>query len=398
MYILVFNGGSSSLKVTLYDYLNLKSHYKAHVDGISLDSCKFKQHILRGEDYEVVNKKVICKNHDQAFKMVLKGLIDSKILKKFSEIKVIGHRVVHGGEKLIEPTFVNPLVKREIKKNFILAPLHNPANYKIITASQKYLKSIPDVAVFDTAFYQTLPRKAYLYALPMKLYRNYHIRKYGFHGISHEYVSSQTLKLLKKNKSKIITCHLGNGVSISAIKDGKCVDTSMGFTPMTGAMMGTRIGDFDPSIIRLLLKKGYTFDNFEKIFNYDSGLKGVSGITSDVRILRDKWFKEKDVRAKLALDLYCYDIAKYIGSYILVLGGFDAITFTAGVGQNAWYVRKWICDYLKFSGLSLDDRKNKKNDLEIHDKKSKIKVFVITTKEGLQIAKVVKNLISQSPL
>lgn len=397
MLILVLNSGSSSLKLQLIASKNWKCLYKGHIDGIGLKSCKYK--------WQTINNpgqiKTKAKTHSQAFKIGIDHLLQSQTIKSLNQIKAIGHRVVHGGEKYFKPTRITPQVIKKIKKLEELAPLHNPPNLEGILASRKLLPKTPDIAIFDTGFHHTIPEKAFLYALPYKWYKKYKIRRYGFHGTSHKYVSQQALKHLKKAKN-IITCHLGNGSSITAIKNGKSIDTSMGFTPLEGVPMGTRTGDFDPAVIYYLTdQKRLKLAEIEEILTHSSGLLGLSEISSDVRKLRDAWFKEKNKKAKRALDVFCYRIAKYIASYTATLGGLDALVFTAGIGENAWYVRKWICDY--FPEIKLNHAKNKKTDLsnpkipktthEISTKESKVKVLVIPTNEELQIAKEVYKMI-----
>jgi len=355
MKILVLNSGSSSIKFKL---LEKKKSWKVLDEGIA--------------------DRITKKTREKALK---------KIITKFKDIDAIGHRVVHGGEKYQTAIKINGKVKQDIKTLGKLAPLHNPHNLAGIVACEKLLIGKPNVAVFDTAFHANLPKKAFKYAIPQALAKKHHIRKYGFHGTSHKYISSEIQKLLKNKKSKIITCHLGNGSSISAIKNGKCIDTSMGFTPLAGIPMGTRCGDIDPSI-PLFLKENskLSVTQINKILNKKSGILAISNISHDVR---DIWAKaqKKNKDAIFTLEFLAYKIAMQIGAYIATLNGIDAIGFTAGIGENAWYLRKAVCDYLKFTGLELAQPKNKKNSLQIHDKKSKVKVFVMKTNEELQIAK-----------
>jgi len=378
MKILVINSGSSSLKLQLLDSKKWKVLYKGHIDGIGLPLCEYKSS-HGNEDCKQI------KSHHTAFKFGTSRLLKSRVIEDLSEIEAVGHRVVHGGEKFWQATKITPKVLETIKKLIPLAPLHNPPNLEGIKASKKLLPKAPDVAIFDTAFHHTIPEKAYLYGLPLKLYKKHGIRRYGFHGTSHKYVANQARKY--KKARGIITCHLGNGASIAAIRNGKVIDTSMGFTPLEGVMMGTRSGDFDPAIIFHLLKNGMTQHQIYDMLNHESGMKGIFG-KSDVRQLRDAWFKKKDKKAKLAFDMYCYRIAKYIGSYLVALGQLDTLVFTGGIGENAWYVRKWICDYLK---IDINDRKNKKtefpNQKTVKISRGKPVVLVIPTNEELQIAK-----------
>lgn len=381
MKILVINAGSSSLKFQLIDPKKWKVLYKGHIDGIGQPFCEFRS----SHGNEDCNQ---IKSHHSAFKFGIEHMLASKVIENLSEIQAVGHRVVHGGEKHKQATKITPKVLAELKKLVPLAPLHNPPNIEGIKASKKLLPKAPDVAIFDTAFHQTIEPKAYLYPLPHSLYTKHGVRRYGFHGTSHKYVAQVARKKLGAKHSKhIITCHLGNGASITAIKNGKSIDTSMGFTPLEGIMMGTRSGDIDPAIIfHLKDKLKMKPDEIYHMLNYESGLKGIFG-KNDVRELRDQWFKKKNAKAKLALDMYCYRIAKYIGSYLVALGQLDALVFTGGVGENAWYIRKWICDYLH---IDLNHRKNKHT--EYPEKLIKIsrgnpKVLVIPTNEELQIAK-----------
>lgn len=398
MFILVINCGSSSLKFQLFKKKNLKMLYKGHIDGIGLKTCVYHESWgLEKKNQVVKETKILCPNHAESLKIALQKIKKSGNLKHENEISAVGHRVVHGGEKFRKPTLINQNVIETIKDLFTLAPLHNPPNLEGILASQKLLKNIPHIAVFDTAFHQTLPEKAYLYALPMKWYQSFGIRRYGFHGTSHQYVSHQAMLYLKKYKKpfqKIITCHLGNGVSLTAIKDGKSIDTSMGFTPLEGPPMGTRCGNIDAAILpfaQKILKLSPL--KIDYILNHESGMKGISGVSSDIRVLRDAWFNKKDLKVKRAFDLYCYQIAKYIGGYAASLSGLDCLVFTAGIGENASYIRAWIVEYLKFLGAKLDPRKNDKNSFEISKRDSRITVLVIPTNEELQIAREVDKIL-----
>ncbi|MDP4008729.1 MAG: acetate kinase [Candidatus Peregrinibacteria bacterium] len=375
-HILVLNCGSSSIKIIVFE--KQKNAYK--------------------EVYTLYIERI--KNHTRSLKKFFKQFKKSHA-EIFENIDKMGHRVVHGGEKYTKPLKVTDKVLKELERLTPLAPLHNPANIAGIKASQKLLPHITNYAVFDTAYYSTLPEKAYLYALPYELYKKHGIRRYGFHGTSHQYVTEEAQRFLKKKNQKIISCHLGNGASVTASIDGKAIDTSMGFTPLEGIPMGTRCGDIDPAIIFYLAKntKGvFTKTKLEKIHSmleHESGLKGVSGISKDMRDLRDAFFKTKGKKhtdAKRALDLYCYRIAKYIGGYAASMNGLDTIIFTATIGEKANYIRKWVCEYLDDVGVKLDTRKNNactnpKDTKQISDKKSKVKVLVIPTNEALQIAK-----------
>lgn len=381
MILLIINSGSSSLKLQVIDGGKWKVLYKGHVDGIGMPFCEYKSS-HGNEDCKAI------KTHHSAFKLATTHLLKSGVIKDLKEIQAVGHRVVHGGEKYKSAIKVTPKILEEIKKLSNLAPLHNPPNIEGIKASQTLLPKAQNVAIFDTAFHSTLEEKAYLYGLPIELYKKYGIRKYGFHGTSHKYVAGEARTYLGAKKSKhMITCHLGNGASITAIKNGKSIDTSMGFTPLEGVMMGTRTGDFDPAIIFHLIDKGMKPNKIYEMLNNESGLKGIAG-KSDVRDLRDAWFGKQDKKAKLALDMYCYRIAKYIGAYLVALGQLDALVFTGGIGENAWYIRKWVCDYLS---IELSDKKNKHtefpNQKTVKISHGKPAVLVIPTNEELQIAK-----------
>ncbi len=322
--ILVVNAGSSSLKYKLFIMPEAKLLEAGKVERI-------------GE------KGSSVRNHHQAVKHMFRYLLkDKTILKDLDEISGIGHRVVHGGQKINKPLIINNRVLRVIKDNFEIAPLHNPANLEGIKACKKVLPGVKQVAVFDTAFHQTIPEYAYIYSIPYRYYKKYRIRRYGFHGTSHQYVAQEAARILKKplNRLNLITCHLGNGCSMSAIKNGKSVDTSMGFTPLEGLVMGTRCGDIDPALIIFLMEKEkLRLPEIYKILNRESGLLGVSGVSNDIRILVKKAHKNK--LAKLALDIFIYRVRKYLGAYICILGGVDAIIFTAGIGENnPWMIRR----------------------------------------------------------
>ena len=354
--ILILNAGSSSLRFALFD-AKLNEVHKGHVDQIGLKGAEFK-------------------GHESAIAHALKAL-------DLSHIKKVGHRVVHGGEHFKKATRLTAKVLKTIEKLSPLAPLHNPANLMGIRASQTLLPKAKHYAIFDTAFHASLPEQAYLYGLPYSLYKKEGIRRYGFHGSSHKYVSQQAAKLLGKKKHRIISCHLGNGVSIAAIKDGVCLDTSMGFTPLEGPMMGTRSGSLDPAIVFHLAQK-HKLKEVQHLLEKESGFKGVSEISSDVR---DLWAKPKAKGTQRAFKLFSYQMAKLILGSIAALDGTpDAIVFTAGIGEHAHYLRQSICDYLKPLGLKLKASANLKNELSISAANSSIKVYVIPTREELQMA------------
>ncbi|MBN2459279.1 acetate kinase [Candidatus Woesearchaeota archaeon] len=393
MNILVLNSGSSSLKYKFFDMATEKALLSGHIDGIGLERCLVKMSM----DGRKEESKALVKDHVDAIILALKSLKDKQVIGSYADIHAIGHRVVHGGEKYEQPTLIDEKVIRAIKQLFELAPLHNPPNLAGILACRKILPSAPQVAVFDTAFHQSMPPEAYLYGLPYELYEKHRIRKYGFHGTSHKYLSEQAAKLLGKKEVKVITCHLGNGSSITAIKDGKSINTSMGFTPMDGLIMGTRTGSIDPQIPVFLLKhKQYSLADMQEIFNKKSGLFGISGLTHDVRDLWKASVKGNS-RAKLALSLFCHRAAFFIGGYIALLGGIDALVFSAGIGENAWHIRRRICKYLEPLGVEIDTGLNRKNNsLIISKPSSKAKIFVIPTNEELQIARETKQLILEA--
>lgn len=371
MNILVLNSGSSSVKFQLLSFPSQKLIVKGDVDGIGLDSCTV------FVDGVTIKKKF--KNHTDSLTYIL------DLLKKYS-IDLIGHRVVHGGEYFSKATKITASVIKKIDNLSELAPLHNPANLAGILACKKLLPKVSQVAVFDTAFHQTIPKVAYLYALPIDYYTKYKIRKYGFHGTSHKYVMLEASKLLKKKNPSLLTCHLGNGSSITAIKKGKSINTSMGFTPLQGLIMGTRCGDLDPGIIPFLQEKThYTSQEIELILNKKSGLLGIDGF-SDMRTIYKKSLKGNKL-CTLAIEMLAYDIVKYLGSYWAITGPIDAIVFTGGIGEHAYYLRKKVIDAFKHFGVKLDVSANKKNSVLISKKDSKVKVFLIPTNEELMIAK-----------
>lgn len=378
MNILVINAGSSSLKANLFsnEGKSLKELADFHIDEIGHENCKF---FYKGFGKNVGQKEQI-KDHEQGIKLLFKWL-DPK------EVKAIGHRVVHGGEKYQQAVKIDKKVLTEIEKLNKLAPLHNPINLKCIYACQKTLPKAKQVAVFDTAFHQTMPEKAYIYGLPMSLYKKDQIRRYGFHGTSHKYVINETLKKLgktKAKKAKIISCHLGNGSSITASLGGKSIDTSMGFTPLEGVIMGTRSGSIDPALV-LQLAKENGISETETLLQKQSGLLGLSGISSSMKEIHEKSLKNND-QATLTIDALSYQIAKYCGSYVAALHGLDALVFTGGLGENAWYVREKVCAYLDFLGLTIDKKANKEHSTEISTNDSKLKAFIIKTDEEKQIA------------
>ena len=383
--MLVINSGSSSIKYKLFDMKSKEALLtKGVIDRIGLKG------------------KGRVPNHNAAIELILKKLVSKRggVLNEISQIKAIGHRVVHGGEKFAGSVIITKRVIEAIERFSKLAPLHNPPNLLGIKACMKSLPGIPQVAVFDTAFYQTLPEEHYIYAIPYNLYKKDGIRRYGFHGTSHKYVATKTAQILKKpiGKLKIITCHLGNGCSITATANGKALDTSMGFTPLEGLVMGTRSGDIDPIIILYLMeKKGIKTGKMDELLNKKSGLLGVSGLSSDMRDIY-KAVKRKNKRARLAFDIFIHRIQKYIGAYAVSMNGVDAITFTAGIGQNHSPTRKMTCKKLGFLGVKIDNRKNHSNASIISKPNSAVKILVVPTDEELMIAKETKAVIKRMRL
>lgn len=398
MKILIINCGSSSLKYKLIDMANEKDIIEGIVERIGLDQSRLVQKNELREKY-ILEKEI--KDHKEAIDIVLNTLVDPKVgvIKSIDEITAVGHRVVHGGERYSSSIIINEEVIKYLEECSKLAPLHNPANIIGIRACQSLMPNKEMVAVFDTAFHGTLPEKAYIYAIDYALYKDHKIRKYGFHGTSHKYVSHKVAEAMGKDIKdlKIITCHLGNGASISAIKGGQCIDTTMGFTPLAGIPMGTRSGNIDPSIIPFLVEEcGYTIEEVSESLNKKSGVLGISGVSSDFRDIEDAASKG-DKRAQLALDIFHYRIRAEIGSFIVNMGGVDVIVFTAGVGENSPETREECLKDLEFLGLTLDREKNKVRGklTEISKADSKIKAYVVPTNEELMIAKETVELIGE---
>ena len=331
--------------------------------------------------------------YHKGIKSITSLLLKEKAIRHLDEIKFIGHRVVHGGEKYKKPTLISAPVIKKIRKLYRLAPLHNPANLEGILACKKTFKKAKQIAVFDTAFYTSIPEKAYLYALPYSLYKKEGIRRYGFHGTNHEYVTHEALKTLKKDgykNAKIVSCHMGNGISITASINGKALDTSMGFTPLEGIPMGTRSGDIDPAIPLYLIKNGKTAEQVDFLLNHESGLKGICGKSNMKEIWETALHGNETAKlsAKLAMEVLCYRISKYIGSYAAVMNGIDAIIFTGGIGEKAYYLRTMICKNLAFLGAKIDEKKNRANtETLICDKSGELYIFVIPANEEKMIAK-----------
>ena len=389
MNILVINAGSSSLKYQLLNPDTQEVLAKGLCERIGIDG-KF-TYKPAGKD-PIKDADVAMPTHSEAIQTVLHALVDEKngVISSMKEIDAVGHRVVHGGEKFAQSVLITDEVMAAIEECNPLAPLHNPANIIGIKACQELMPGTPMVAVFDTAFHQTMPPVAYTYALPYEYYEQDKVRRYGFHGTSHKYVSQRAAAMLGKpiEELKLISCHLGNGSSITAIDGGKSVDTSMGFTPLAGLPMGTRSGDLDAGILEYLMHKhGYNIDEMLNVLNKKSGVLGISGISSDFRDL-DAAAAQGNERAQLALDKFIYEVKKYIGAYATVMGGVDAIVFTAGIGENSIDLRRKICEGLEYMGIKMDAEKNnvrgKEADVSAAD--SKVKIFVIPTNEELMIA------------
>lgn len=397
MKILVINCGSSSLKYQLINMDNEGVLAQGLVERIGIEGSILTQKV-NGEKYII---KEPMENHKDAIKLVLEALVDEKhgVIKNMDEISAVGHRVVHGGEKYSKSVLVDEDVMAYLEECVKLAPLHNRPNIIGIEACKALMPNTPMAVVFDTAFHGTMPKEAYSYALPYELYKENGIRKYGFHGTSHKYVSGKVAEVLGKDIKdlKIVTCHLGNGVSLTAVKNGKSIDTTMGFTPLAGMPMGTRSGDIDPAIVIYLIKElGYSVDEVNEILNKKSGILGISGLSSDFRDVRDAAYKKGDERSLLAIDIYTYKIRTQIGAYAAAMGGLDVIVFTAGIGENADMIREGCLKNLEFLGVYLDKEKNKQNGeiAEISKDDSKVKVFVIPTNEELMIAKETMELLN----
>ena len=391
MKILVINAGSSSLKYQLIDMENEALLAKGLCERIGIDGHLKHSPLVGGKP--VFNEDLPMPTHAEAIAAVIDKLTSAEygVVSSMKEIDAVGHRVVHGGEKFACSVKIDDAVMAALDECTPFAPLHNPANITGINACKAVMGDVPMVAVFDTAFHQTMPSKAYMYAVPYEYYENDGVRRYGFHGTSHRYVSSRCAELMGKpiEELKIISCHLGNGSSLAAIKNGKCVDTSMGFTPLVGLPMGTRCGDLDPGVMQYLMAKyDMDIDKMLNVLNKKSGVQGISGISSDFRDL-EKGAAEGNERAKLALEMFSYWVAKVAGSYAAAMNGVDAIIFTAGVGENGPDTRKAVLDYLAFLGIEVDAAANAKRgeDIMISTADSKVKAFVIPTNEELVIAR-----------
>jgi len=397
MKVLVINCGSSSLKYQLINMENESVLAKGLVERIGIEGSILTQKV-EGRDKYIIQQPM--KDHKDAIKLVLNALVDkvNGVINDMSEISAVGHRVVHGGEKYANSVLIDDVVMKSLEECVKLAPLHNPPNIIGINACKELMPSTPMVAVFDTAFHQTMPEEAYMYALPYDYYTDYGIRKYGFHGTSHKYVASKAAEAMGKDIKdlNIITCHLGNGSSVTAIKGGVSIDTSMGFTPLEGLAMGTRSGNIDPAIVSFLVKElNVSVEEVSDILNKKSGVLGISGVSSDFRDIEDA-AAEGNKRAQLALDLFNYKVKQYVGAYAATLGGVDCIVFTAGLGENSPETREAICHGLEFLGAKLDTAKNKVRGklTQINTDDSKVCIFTIPTDEEMMIAKDTMEIIS----
>ena len=389
MNVLVINCGSSSLKYQLIDSDTKAVLAKGLCERIGIDGRLVYQ--KAGNDKEITEASM--PTHKEAIQMVLEALTNEKTgaIKSLAEVNAIGHRIVHGGEKFASSAIITDEMIKAVEECNDLAPLHNPANLIGIRVCSELMPNVPQVGVFDTAFHQTMPAKAYLYGLPIEYYKNYKVRRYGFHGTSHSFVSKRAVEFLglDKDNSKVIVCHLGNGSSISAVQNGKCVDTTMGLTPLEGVVMGTRSGSIDPAIVEYIAKKeNLDLAGVMNVLNKKSGLQGMSGVSSDMRDLRAA-AAEGNEDAKNAIEVLCYGIAKYVGGYVAAMNGVDAIVFTAGIGENVGMIREKVCSYLGFLGVTIDAKANEAmgEEVVISGADSKVKVAVIPTNEELAICR-----------
>ncbi|SMB93813.1 acetate kinase [Hymenobacter roseosalivarius DSM 11622] len=398
MYIFVINSGSSSIKYQLFRWPVEQPVCSGLLERIGLADATITHKVFTAEQEQVSQRSLPIPDHAAGLREVVRLLTDPEqgVLRDPQEVHVVGHRVVHGGEAFAATTLITPAVKAEIKRLFSLAPLHNPANYLGIEVAESLFPQARQVAVFDTAFHQTLPPKAFRYALPTSLYSEFGIRAYGFHGTSHQYVAAQAATYLGNPTAKIITIHLGNGCSMAAVLGGKSVDTSMGFGPLSGLVMGTRSGDLDPSVIfHLIQERGYEPVQVQTLLNKNSGMLGLTGF-SDMRDIT-KALLAGDPAAELAYDLYAYRIQKYIGAYAAVLNGLDAVVFTAGVGENDARIRALVCRNLEFLGLHLGETRNEectKELREINQAEARVKILVVPTNEELAIARQCAELLT----
>ena len=397
MKILVINAGSSSLKYQLIDMTDESVILKGVCERITFTGGQLTQKTFDGRECVIAQD---MPTHKEAMELVLKAMLDTEkgALKSVDEISAVGHRVLHSAEDFKSSVVIDEEVIRICEKNAVFGPLHMPGNIACIKSCMEVMKGVPMVAVFDTTFHSTMPAKAYMYGIPYEVYDEYKIRKYGFHGTSHKFVSEETAKLVGKD-AKMVICHLGNGSSISAVKDGKCQDTSMGFTPLEGLVMGTRSGDIDPAAVDYLREKlNLKPEEVVNYLNKKCGVLGVSGISSDLRDL-EAATKEGNERALLALEMLAYRVRKYVGSYIAVLGGVDAVVFTGGIGEHSPRIRRLVMENMEFCGAKFDEEKNQAYDSGIgylNTEDSKVKIIVLPTNEELSIARETKVLTSKN--
>lgn len=396
MKVLVINAGSSSLKYQLIDMDTVTVLAKGLCERIGIDGSNL-QHKNVSDSNEVKIEKPM-KDHADAIQMVVDALIDPShgVIASMDEIGAVGHRVVHGGEEFSDSVLIDASVKKALEMCTPLAPLHNPPNIIGIEACEKIMPNVPQIGVFDTAFHQTMPKQAFMYAIPYAMYEKHRIRKYGFHGTSHKYVTQKTVEMLAKPAQdlKIITCHLGNGSSVTAVDGGKSVDTSMGFTPLDGVVMGTRTGSMDPAVVTFLMdNEKLDIKQVTDLMNKESGVYGVSGVSSDFRDLSAAT-KDGNERAKLAIDMFAYSVRKLIGAYAAAMGGVDAVVFTAGVGENDATMRAKIVEGLEFMGINIDSGKNTtRGTVDVSAADATVKTLVIPTNEELMIAIDTKRLV-----
>lgn len=394
MKILVINAGSSSLKYQLIDMTDESVVLKGVCERISFSGSTLTQKTFDKRETFIQSD---MPTHKEALELVIKAMLDPEkgALKDISEIGAVGHRVLHSGEDFKKSVVIDDEVIKICEKNAELGPLHMPGEIACIKSCREVMPNVPMVAVFDTTFHSTMPAKAYMYGIPYEVYDKYKIRKYGFHGTSHKFVSEETAKLLGDKNAKIIVCHLGNGSSVSAVKDGKCQDTSMGFTPLEGLVMGTRSGDIDPAAVEFMrVKLGLSPEEVVNYLNKKCGMLGISGFSSDMRDNTEAMLNGNE-RAKLAIEMVAYRVKKYVGSYIAILGGVDAIVFTGGIGEHSFRVREMVMDGMEYCGAKLDKKKNEEYGSDvgyINTEDSKVKIIVLPTNEELSIARETKEL------
>ncbi|UOQ76939.1 acetate kinase [Hymenobacter sp. 5516J-16] len=399
MNIFVVNSGSSSIKYQLFRWPVQQPVCSGLVERIGYPNATITHNVFTTQTPQQARRTLHLPDHEAGLRQVVALLTDAEhgVLRDPAEVEVVGHRVVHGGESFAATTQINEEVKAEIRRLFALAPLHNPANLLGIEVAERIFPQARQIAVFDTAFHQTLPEHAFRYALPEKLYTEERVRVYGFHGTSHQYVAAQAATYLGRPDARLVTLHLGNGCSAAAVHAGRCLDTSMGFGPLTGLIMGTRTGDLDPSVVlHLMGQLGYTAEQISTLLNKESGMLGLTGL-SDMRDIT-KALDQGDARATLAYDLYTYRIRKYIGAYAAALGGLDAVVFTAGVGENDALVRRKACEGLEFLGIELNEQENQQRRpgiREISQPGARVKVLVVPTNEELEIASQCATLLAE---